>query len=81
MRAILHAEFRDFIALIALVGTFGISLINLLLNGTADIPDWTIAVTTAVMAFYFGERRGTASAVQALAENGRLDRRENDHAR
>lgn len=51
-------DVRGLLAVVALVLSFALAIMQLLLKGNADIPAWAAAVVTGIAGFYFGSRGG-----------------------
>ena len=66
-----HGTYRGLLAVIAVLGVFGLAGTNLYLHGTAEVPTWTATLTGAIVAFYFGER---AVVVGSQSTNGNTEK-------
>jgi hypothetical protein len=51
-------DVRGMLAILALIGSFALAFVQLILRGNADIPAWAAAVVTGIAGFYFGSRSG-----------------------
>lgn len=63
-------DVRGILALLALVGAFGMAFAQLAYRGDANIPAWAATTVGAIVGFYFGGRGSTT--------NGHGDRRKDD---
>jgi hypothetical protein len=52
----LFSDPRALLAVIALAGAIAMGVINLALGGDGEVPAWVVAMSTAVITFYFGAR-------------------------
>jgi hypothetical protein len=62
-------DVRGILALLALLGAFGLAFAQLVTHGDANIPAWAATTVGAIVGFYFGGRGGS---------NGHGDRRKDD---
>lgn len=62
-------DVRGILALLALLGAFGMAFAQLAARGDANIPAWAATTVGAIVGFYFGGRGST---------NGTGDRRKDD---
>jgi len=57
-----HGTYRGIIALAAIAGTYLLALSSLFMYGDADLPPWSIGLTSTIVAFYFGERAAVVAS-------------------
>lgn len=52
----LDLDMRGILALVGLLGAFGLSFSQLFLQGSADVPAWVSAIVGGIAGYYFGSR-------------------------
>lgn len=62
-----HGTYRGVIALVAIAGTYALAVAGLILYGDADLPAWSIGLTSTIVAFYFGERAAVVASRNGVA--------------
>ncbi len=59
-RSRLDLDVRGIIAILAMLGAFGLAFVLLLDGKPPDIPAWAATTVGAIVGFYFGSRGGGA---------------------
>lgn len=66
-----HGTYRGVIALVAIAGTYALAVAGLILYGDADLPAWSIGLTSTIVAFYFGERAAVVASRNGVTNGDR----------
>lgn len=58
-RRVIDWDVRGILAVLSVIGVFGLATAQLSMGGNAEVPAWAATLVGAVAGFYFGSRGGS----------------------